>query len=699
MTPDSRRFARRLSEWRHTVTARRILVGVLGAVATAVLLLPFWPFLTAGFWPTVWDLGGHRVPMREWGSWLAEGRTIGWDHSWFNGYPVYQFYFPGGWFIWQMFNTVLPEASAYRLMTAAAFPATVVAVWWLGRTWGLSLARAGVLAACFTVGFAFAPVGAATVGYAHQWSVVFGLCYLAALNKSGRRWGLCPLVGFLSLTAAFLCHPYPAVFIGAASLLMLGRVGWRTFVKGTLLVAGLTAWWWLPFVTHLDLAYLDMTRWPPPWLAILMVGSFVRLFAIASWLPPFGVTLLLAAIGSCVLLGMAAVGGWRLARAVPDRRVLYPFAVLMAVPVVNRLMPTLGVAEGVSEFVGFQGGRLFFVWFMAVPSLALYAAVDLVRDTSAKFRTVPADSVVSLALVVVAALVVMPSMEAGGLLGPNATDGVNVRPASVDPAVATSTWFSATRWVADGRSPAAFYAPSADTGRNVGGLQRESSATARFRFAVPFPDWLRGWGSGGLLDSNVPSPTATRTTWPVPQLQTFGVDIMWEPPTDPQDLISRFALLDVPPPPEGWPLVWISPADTSYRGFLEQSLEAFGSWDSTDDVTIPVWADPPTGHASDMARTVVVDWSDDRFVRFRADRPGLYYAPSSWHPNWTLTTEGTGPWPAGPNQMVVWADKPGTVEMVWGKHWTESAGQAVSAVTLVAALVVSLSAFRRRGRL
>ena len=65
------------------------MIVVLAVAATAILLVPFWPFLTADFWPTVWDLGGHRVPMREWGSWLAEGRTIGWDHSWFNGYPIY----------------------------------------------------------------------------------------------------------------------------------------------------------------------------------------------------------------------------------------------------------------------------------------------------------------------------------------------------------------------------------------------------------------------------------------------------------------------------------------------------------------------------------------------------------------------------------------------------------------------------------
>ena len=182
--------------------SRRVsVIVVLAVAATAMLLVPFWPFLTAPFWPTVWDLGGHRVPLREWGSWLVQGRTIGWDHSWFNGYPVYQFYFPGGWFLWQVFDVVLPEVAAYRLMMVAALPALVLVVWWLGCTWGLSLARSGVLAACVSAGLAIGP-GVETVAaglYAHFWSVVFGLVYLGALNKSGQPlggmddlWGSCP---------------------------------------------------------------------------------------------------------------------------------------------------------------------------------------------------------------------------------------------------------------------------------------------------------------------------------------------------------------------------------------------------------------------------------------------------------------------------------------------------------------------------
>ena len=604
MTPESGRFK---APW-DSQTALRVLVVVLTAAgASVLLLLPLWPYLTAPSWPTVWDLGGHHVPMRAWGSWLAEGRTIGWDHSWFNGYPIYQFYFPGGWFIWQAFNTVLQEASAYRLMTVAPIPALVLTVWWLARTWGLTLARSAVLAACFAVGFAFAPIGVNTVSaglYAHHWSVVFGLVYLGALNKSGRRWGTWPLVGFLSLTAAFLSHPYPAGFIGAASLLLLPKVGWRNFTKGVLLVAGGTAWWWLPAVAQRDMAYVDMTRWPYSWESILMFRTVRRLAGVPDWADTDGALLVASVVGGVGVLVLAAYGAYRLARTVSDRRVLYPFVAMMALPLVNRLARTLNIADGLAEFVGFQGGRLFFIWWIAVPALAVYAVVGFARDTIPKLRTAhPATFAtgVSLPLVSAAALLMLTApVGVPVLLTTNAGASWNISPAAIDARTETATWYSATVFVTDGTDdPAFFDALTADTGRNVRGLHRESSATARFLAAVPLPEWLH---NTQLYDPNVPSPTATRTTWPVPQLQTFGTDLMWEPPaatTQPDTRSiqagSLFALLDVPPPPDMWPLSWISPAATSYREFLNRSLVAFGSWDSTEDVTIPVWADPPTG--------------------------------------------------------------------------------------------------------
>ena len=526
--------------------------------------------------------------------------------------------------------------------------------------------------------------------------------YLAALNKSGRRWGTWPTVGFLSLAAAFLCHPYPAVFIGAASLLLLPRVGWSQLRrKGPLLVAGLTAWWWLPFITQIEMAYLDMARWPTAWDAILMSWTVRQLASGAGDMSPALLALYVA--GGAAVLVSAASGAYRLARTVPDRRVLYPFIAMMALPLVNRLASTLNIGDEVAEFVGFQGGRMFFIWWIAVPALAVYAVVVVARDTIPKLRTARPSTfaaVVSLSLVSAAALLVLTVTGVTGLRTANTAARYNIPPSAVDARTETSTWYAATVFVTNG--PTRFYALSTDTGRNVRGLHRESSPTARFASAMPLPEWIHiSYGQSQLYDPNVPFPSATRTLWPFPQLQTFGADGMWEPPaTKPDNLRtpvgSGFTLLDVPPPPDTWPLDWIPPAATTYRGFLEHSLQTFGSWDSTEDVTIPVWGTPPEQAHKHIAATADVDWSDDRFVRFYADHGGLYYAPASWHPNWTLTTAGAGPWPAGPNQMVVWADTPGLVELTWGKHWSESAGQAVSALTSLVLVVGSLPATRLR---
>ena len=46
--------------------------------------------------------------------------------------------------------------------------------------------------------------------------------------------------------------------------------------------------------------------------------------------------------------------------------------------------------------------------------------------------------------------------------------------------------------------------------------------------------------------------------------------------------------------------------------------------------------------------------------------------------------------------MVVRADRAGLVELVWGKHWSETGGQAVTAVTSLFAIVAWLPVTRLR---
>ena len=49
----------------YTRSRRVSVIVVLAAAATALLLIPFWPFPTAPFWPTVWHLGGRRAHQQH----------------------------------------------------------------------------------------------------------------------------------------------------------------------------------------------------------------------------------------------------------------------------------------------------------------------------------------------------------------------------------------------------------------------------------------------------------------------------------------------------------------------------------------------------------------------------------------------------------------------------------------------------------
>ena len=685
------------------MTRRRLLTVCCAAAGTVLLLAPLWPYLTADHWPAAWDFGGHHIPMRQWGSWLAQGRTVGWDHSWFNGYPVYQFYFPGGWFIWQTFNVALSEVAAYRLLGVAAWPALGLAVWWLARSWGLSLPRSAAFAVC--IAFSVAAVAGAFGGnvglYAHQWSIVFGFGYLAALNFSAASkggWGGWQLAAFLLLAVSFLCHPYPAVLIGVASLLLLPTVGWRTFTAGVAVAGGLTAWWWLPFAAHLHVAYLDMWRPTRSWYDIWFFTTAV------NWSPPGTKVWYLVTVAAGVLT-LAAIGSIRLACVLPDRRVLWPFAAMIAAPFANELLAV--VSPDLAASIAFDNGRVWWVWFLAVGALAAYAVVDLVGQLSAAFnveRRLGRWRVAAVACVAFMSLLVLGAYRANqpSLLWHT---GAGVP----HEALVATTWISATHWVDHGQA-LPLDVRSLGVGRAPSGLHRESSPTARFWSALPSPLPFR---SRGWHDYDTPSSGWTvRTASPVPQYQTWGVDVVWAPPLtlQPHTLTlgnisywlgprSGPGLLPVPAPPEQWPLTWINPHTITYRQFLDHSLREFGGWQTTDDVTIPVHGVPPE-HASDAdtatAAVVDVDWTDNKYVRFTADSRGLVYVASSWHPNWQLEGGGAGPWPAGPNQMIVWADSPGDVTLVWGKSWAESVGQIVSGLVVVGLLVWTVRGRMRR---
>ena len=90
-----------------------------------VAMAPLWEFISLEFWPQQFEVGYHHIPMRDYPEWIARWQTIGWDHSWFNGHPTYQFYFPGPAFMWMILDVFLPSHTAYILVSVLPFPALI----------------------------------------------------------------------------------------------------------------------------------------------------------------------------------------------------------------------------------------------------------------------------------------------------------------------------------------------------------------------------------------------------------------------------------------------------------------------------------------------------------------------------------------------------------------------------------------------
>ena len=128
----------RFDRW---ATILMLLVGGL------LLLVPLGSFITQDTWPQLFEVGAHHIPMRDWPSWLRAGQTVGWDHTFFNGHPTYQFYFPAPALGWMLLDVVLPAHTAYILVTVLPIPAILWAAYWLARSWSLGRPSAALFAA------------------------------------------------------------------------------------------------------------------------------------------------------------------------------------------------------------------------------------------------------------------------------------------------------------------------------------------------------------------------------------------------------------------------------------------------------------------------------------------------------------------------------------------------------------------------
>ena len=274
----------RTPRWFERITARGSwpawanLVAVAGV--TLVALSQLHPSLLLANTTTAGgDTGAHvMLPAFMESHLLPHGQLTGWDPAWYDGFPLYTFYFPLPGLITVIFNAVVNYNVAFKLVTVLGTLTLPVCAWAFGRLAGLRDPGPGCLAAA-TLPFLFEPSFTIYGGnilstmageFSYSLSLSVALLFLgvvAAGLKTGRHRALAAVLFAVTL----LCHLIPAIFagVGAGVWLLLDadvrrglhrgpaagaarrrwskRLTWG-IVAGAIGV-GLTAFWLIPFAT------------------------------------------------------------------------------------------------------------------------------------------------------------------------------------------------------------------------------------------------------------------------------------------------------------------------------------------------------------------------------------------------------------------------------------------------------------------
>jgi hypothetical protein len=239
------------------------LLAVIGA--TVFVIWQIHPDLIFGSGMDVGgDNGGHVAgPYYLIHNLLPHGRLTGWDPWWFDGTPIYVFYFPLPALMIAVLSAVFPYAVAFKIVTVLGAVTMPVCAWAFGTMAGFRKPVA-VLMAAASLPFIFNTSytidgGNLTSTLAGEFSfslaISVGLLFLGVLALSLRtgRWRWLAAVLF-AITA--LCHLVPAMaFAGVAVLMGLTRLkhrGVRVLVPVGVVGGLLAAFWLIPFAADLQ---------------------------------------------------------------------------------------------------------------------------------------------------------------------------------------------------------------------------------------------------------------------------------------------------------------------------------------------------------------------------------------------------------------------------------------------------------------
>jgi hypothetical protein len=209
-------------------------VATLLAVA-GVVVVTLWQLhpslLLSNTTTTGGDTGAHYMMPAFFSTNLFPHLT-GWDPDWYDGYPVYTFYFVLPDVLVALASHVISYNVAFKLATVMGSVLLPIAAWAMGRLFRLPPPVPGVLAAAtlpFLFDYTFTIYGGnlfSTLAgeYSYSLSIVLALLFIGLFARgirNGRHRGWAAV----ALALCILAHIVPAMFaIGAAGLLALSEL-------------------------------------------------------------------------------------------------------------------------------------------------------------------------------------------------------------------------------------------------------------------------------------------------------------------------------------------------------------------------------------------------------------------------------------------------------------------------------------------
>ncbi len=319
------------------------------------------------------DTGAHIAMPKFLESLLSHGHLTGWDPGWYDGFPLYTFYFTipdlfiavGGW--------IIPYGVAFKLGTILGSVMLPVCAWACGRFFRLRAPLPTLLAAAtlpFLFDYTFTIYGGnlfSTLAgeYAYSFSLSLAVLFLglfACAVREGKYRGWAAIV----LAGTILSHIVPGMYAlgGAVILTVVELLPARWGIADS----SLRVWRGVPNATQVP---RTRTLW---W-----AGSTVAIGLLLSgwWLVPFGLE---HAYSSS--MGYTNVEGWAQYFREADAWALVLAGIGLIAAFVTRsrfgiTVTTLGIASAVATAVDPQGSlynvRLLPLWFISVYFMAAWA--------------------------------------------------------------------------------------------------------------------------------------------------------------------------------------------------------------------------------------------------------------------------------------------------------------------------------------